>query len=319
MTFELDLIRWLQSFRSEFMDLFFQFWTFFGEELVLIGILGFLYWCYDKKTGETIGLTVFISLVINSVVKVIFQRTRPYVDPANEIEGIRVETAGGYSFPSGHTQGAGVAFGSLAIWIRKRWLTIISIIIIVMVAISRMYLGVHYLSDVVVGGLLGVGLAFLFHHLFEKTIDRQKIYRISLFSSLALFVISFVVYLFISKSEGLVSRPQAFYNSMEGVGKMVGAIAGFVLGVGFETKKVHFENHRILWKNILRFLLGVGIVMGVRIGLKALFGLIVNPEALLEGDMFPSAIAVIFDAIRYGAMVFVGIGVYPYAFRKIHL
>lgn len=319
MTFEVELIRWLQSFRSDFWDFFFQFWTFFGEELVVIGILGFLYWCYDKKIGETIGLTVFISLVLNSVIKVIFQRARPYVDPTHGIDGIRLDTAGGYSFPSGHTQGAGVVFGSMAIWLKKRWLTIVSIVIIVMVAISRMYLGVHYLTDVVVGGILGVGIAFLFHKLFDNEDNRKKIYRISLVSSVALFVISFVVYLFISKAEGLTTLPQAFYNSMEGVAKMVGAIVGFVTGVQFEAKHVRFENHRIVWKNGLRFLLGVGVVMGIRLGLKAIFGLMIDSEALPEGALFSAAIAVIFDGLRYGAMVFMGIGVFPYLFRKVKL
>ncbi|MDD3113274.1 MAG: phosphatase PAP2 family protein [Candidatus Izemoplasmatales bacterium] len=318
MTFEVELIQWLQSFRSDFWDFFFQFWTFFGEELVVIGILGFLYWCYDKKTGETIGLTVFISLVLNSIIKVIFQRPRPYVNPANGIDGIRLDTAGGYSFPSGHTQGAAVVFGSLAVWLKKRWLTIVSVVIIVMVAISRMYLGVHYLSDVLVGGLLGVGLAFIFHKLFENDANRQKIYLISLVSSIALFLISFVVYIFISQPDGDISGPQALYNSMEGVAKMVGAIVGFVTGIRFEAKHVQFENHRIIWKNILRFVVGVGIVMGVRIGLKEIFTLIVDSEALVEGSMVPAAFAVIFDGIRYGIMVFVAIGVYPYLFRKVN-
>ncbi|MCK7486024.1 MAG: hypothetical protein MZU97_11080 [Bacillus subtilis] len=61
MDFELELIRWMQSFQNGFWDTLFQFFTMFGEELIIIGALGYLYWCHDKKVGEYVGVTVFIS------------------------------------------------------------------------------------------------------------------------------------------------------------------------------------------------------------------------------------------------------------------
>jgi len=119
MSFEIEIILWLQSFRNGFLDALFEFFTMFGEELVIIAILGFVYWCFDKKSGEQIGITVFVSLALNSIIKVIVQRPRPYsVD--SRIDRVREATSGGYSFPSGHTQGAASVFGSIAIWFRKR-------------------------------------------------------------------------------------------------------------------------------------------------------------------------------------------------------
>lgn len=315
MAFELEIIHWLQSFSNRFWDFFFQFWTMFGEELIIIAILGFMYWCYDKKIGEALGITVFVSLVLNSVIKVLFHRLRPFqVD--SQIANIRPDTATGYAFPSGHTQGAATVFGSLAIWVKKRWLTIVVTVIIVMVALSRMYLGAHFLSDVIVGGLLGIGLSFAFYYYLSKTENKQRLYNVVLALFGLVFIGSFVFYLITATTSIDQTDASIFYNNLEGVAKMMGAIFGFVFGVGFEKKRVNFENHNKLWKNLIRFAGGVLVVMAIRLALKAVFSLIVDPEALIDGEMFKASLVVIFDFIRYYAMVFVGIGIFPMLFKK---
>jgi len=317
LNFELEIIHWLQSFRNTFWDLFFQFWTLFGEELVIIGILGFLYWCYNKKIGEKVGVTVFVSLVLNSVIKVIFMRPRPFVVD-DTIINVRPQTSGGYSFPSGHTQGAATTFGSFAIWMKQSWITISSIVIIIFVAISRMYLGVHYLTDVIVGGILGIGIAYLFYLYFKKHENPERLYKSILFISIGVFVIGYIYYLFTAKASGVETNAYVLYNNLEGISKMMGAIVGFVIGLSFEKNKVQFENHHVLWKNAIRFVGGVAIVMVVRLALKAIFGMIVDPESLNEGELLSSTIAIIFDFIRYFAMVFIGIGLYPILFKKMN-
>ncbi|MBU1145418.1 MAG: phosphatase PAP2 family protein [Firmicutes bacterium] len=312
MEFELEIIRWLQSFRNDFLDYFFQFWTMFGEELFIIAILGFMYWCYDKKIGETIGITVFVSLVFNSVLKVIVSRPRPFLVDST-IENIRPKTSLGYSFPSGHTQGAATTFGSLGIWIKKRWLTITVSLIILLVAISRMYLGVHYLSDVIVGAIFGIGISFGFYFYFKKHEDHKKIYNIIFISSVVIFLFSYLYFLFTAESS------LDLYTNVEGVSKMMGAIIGFIFGLKFEAKKTMFSNHKILKKNVIRFVGGVIVVMAIRLALKAVFSFIINPEDLVQDQYIQSSIALLFDFIRYFAMVFVGIGAYPILFKKFNI
>lgn len=315
MTFELEIIKWLQQFSNGFWDAFFAFWTMFGEELIIIGIMGFIYWCYDKKAGEFVGVSVFISLLLNSVIKVVVQRPRPFqVD--TDIENFRPETSGGYSFPSGHTQGATSVFGSVAIWLKKHWITLVTVLIVVMVAISRMYIGVHYLSDVVVGGLLGIGICSLVYHFYQKTTDHTKMYRLILIICGGLSVGVFLIELLFPNISPNMTDALSFYDKVEGSFKMFGAFLGFMIGVDFEKKKVNFEKQKSIWKNGLRFLLGVGVVMGVRLGLKAVFSLIIDPDELLTGQFFQASASILFDTIRYFAMVFVGIGVYPFLFKK---
>lgn len=318
MGFEIEIILWLQSFRSDFLDSLFEFITMFGEELVIIAILGFLYWCYDKKTAEKLGITVFISLVLNAFLKTLVMRERPYVVDSR-VDAIRQQTAGGYSFPSGHTQGAASIFSGVAIWFKKKWLTIISVVIIVAVAISRMYLGVHFLSDVIVGGLLGVGISWGGYKYFSKHEITSKVYQYVLYGALALGLIFYIITLFTIQANATMSNAENLYDKLESTLVMLGTICGFVVGVGYEKKYVNFVQHKILWKNIIRFVLGVAIVMVVRIGLKAIFGLIINPEHLEEGQLFLASLALLFDTLRYFAMVFIGIGLYPIVFKHISI
>ncbi|MDD3477588.1 MAG: phosphatase PAP2 family protein [Candidatus Izemoplasmatales bacterium] len=316
MSFELELIHWLQSFRNGFWDAFFQLWTMFGEELVIIGVLGYLYWAYNKKVGEQVGVTVFLSLVMNSIIKVIVARPRPFVVD-DTITNVRPSTSGGYAFPSGHTQGASTLFGSIAVWMKKRWITIVATIIIVMVAVSRMYLGVHYFSDVVVGGLLGIGMAFLMNRFFQKSKHIDRFYQWLLVGSAGAFLAALIVYSILYRNETYPGTE--IYAHLEDVSKMLGSMVGFVVGVRFEQSKVKFSQHQVLWKNAIRFVGGVAVVMAVRLLLKAVFGLIVNPEELVDLNMFQSYLASLFDFLRYVAMVFIGIGVYPMLFQKVRI
>ncbi|MDD3126171.1 MAG: phosphatase PAP2 family protein [Candidatus Izemoplasmatales bacterium] len=314
MGFEVEIIKWMQTFSDEITKGFFTFWTMFGEELIIIAIMGFIYWCFDKKAGEFIGFSVFVSLVLNSVIKIAIKRVRPFDAFPEQINNWRGETAGGYSFPSGHTQGAASVFGSAAVWIKKRWLSIAATVIIIMVAISRMYLGAHYLTDVIVGGLLGIGIAFLIHYLFKKIANRNRIYITTMIGSVILLLI-----VFFTQTQAFANDAQNFYSKLEGLFKMEGAFIGFVFGIMFEKKQVNFTMHKVLWKNILRFIIGVAIVMGIRYSLSFLFDLIINPENLGATEISFAGVAMMLDFIRYGIMVFIAIGVYPLVFKKLKI
>lgn len=318
MNFELELIEWLQSFRTPFLDNLFQFFTMFGEELIIVGVLGLLYWCYDKKIGEYVGLSVFVSLILNSGIKVLTARLRPFQVDSN-ITNVRPSTSDGYSFPSGHTQGAASVFYSLAEWIRRRWLFVFSWIIIVLVAISRMYLGVHYLSDVIVGGALGIGISIGFAKYFKSNPDTTRFYRVMFYVVTVFFIGVFAVNLLLAKSTVEMTDAEVLYLNTEGISKMVGLFFGFMLGVQFEKKHVQFEQHRNLWKNVLRLVLGVAFVMGARLGLKIVFTWIVDSEALLQGQIFASVVAILLDGVRYFAMSYLGIGIAPLVFKKVKI
>ena len=166
-----------------------SFFTMFGEELVLIAVLGFLYWCYDKKFGKFVGTNILVGLVLLPMLKNIFFRRRPYFDhesikilkPVDSSADIYDISAQGYSFPSGHTTTATPIYGGLAVstWKKLRWISVLCIICIAITGFSRNYLGVHTPQDVLVGlteGALALwGMAVLFKYL-EKHPEKENIF-----------------------------------------------------------------------------------------------------------------------------------------------
>jgi len=315
MGFELEIIHWLQSFRNGLLDHFFVYATMFGEEVILILILGYIYWCHDKLIGEKIGITVFVSLAINNLLKLIVMRQRPFVVDST-ITNLRPETSGGYSFPSGHAQTAATYSFGLFYVIKKRWLLIVAIIITTLVAVSRMYIGVHYLTDVLTGALIGIGIAFLVSKYYDKITYMKQIY-LALLGLTLLAMVGILVYYYIQNTTNGVLDASAYYEQGSTIVKQLGTISGYVIAILYEKKYVQFENHRILYKNIIRFVLGVGIILLLRVGLKALFGLIVNPENLTDQGA-QSILAISFDYLRYFIMLFVGIGLYTKLFKPFH-
>ena len=120
---EVNLMEWLQSHISGAGISVISRFSMFGEELLLILILGFVYWSYDKKLGMTMGLSAIMGMVWNTMVKNIVLRRRPYfdheaikilrvVDPEADIYDVAAQ---GYSFPSAHSTNAATMFGSLAV------------------------------------------------------------------------------------------------------------------------------------------------------------------------------------------------------------
>ena len=136
--------------------------------LAIILTLLFLYKWKDKKTAQIIPSSLIIVAFINQVLKFIFQRERP--------NGYRLIEMTGYSFPSGHAMVSMAFYGLLIYIIHKKvknkslriLLITLNITIIILVGISRIYLGVHYLSDVITGYLISIVYLLILIKLLKK-------------------------------------------------------------------------------------------------------------------------------------------------------
>ncbi|PWJ96622.1 PAP2 superfamily protein [Oceanotoga teriensis] len=273
---ELEILKSIQSINNNFFDVFFEIITIFGEELFIIPVLAVIYWGIDKRFGEYMGFSIFSSLLVNNFLKDIFKFNRPIGE--ENIRSLRVETATGYSFPSGHSQGAGTFYSSLSFYIRKKIIYFFSFIMIILIGFSRLYLGVHYPKDVLVGIILGVFISYITYFFYYRVLSRNKMYIILLmiFAPLLLFVES-----------------ADFY-------KVYGSYFGFVLGIILEKKYINFNTDIKFIKKFLRIFLGIGLIFILKISLKIFF-----------------VDHVIFDMIRYFFIVFFGIGIYPMIFNKL--
>lgn len=292
MNFELNILRKIQSFGNPIFDVLFELITVFGEETIVIVILAFIYFTYDKKLGEKIAFSVFGSILLNNALKGIFSLKRPFELYPNDIKVIRKHTATGSSFPSGHTQNASTFYTTLALKMQRRWFWIVVNILIFLIAFSRLYLGVHFPKDVFVGAILGILCAWLGWYLYDKYSQTLKS-KIILFTSQLLI---FMPFLFFHESLDLPIKMTAdFY-------KIFFIYLGFVLAIFIENKFVHFTLDISMQKKAIRYALAILILLILKFGLK-----IILPNSLF------------FTSIRYFLISFVTIGLYPMTFKKLNI
>lgn len=275
---ELEILKSIQSIANPFLDVLFELITICGEQIVLISIISIIYWTVDKKFGEYIAYSVLTSVLLNNTIKDIFKMKRPIGEEG--IRTLREETATGYSFPSGHTQGTSSFYGAMAIYLKKKIMYIIAITMIILVGFSRLYLGVHYPKDVIVGGGLGILISFICYRLYMKIDNKMLLYSIT-----------FLIFL----------PALTFAHSADFI-KGMGTYLGFLIGIFIEKKYVNFSIEGNVGSKIIRVLIGLLILIILKSGLKLI---------LPSGNMFAF--------IRYSLISFFGIGIYPLIFKRLNL
>ncbi len=292
---EVGLEEWLQANLGKTGTDIVSFFSSFGEEIILILILGVLYWWYDKRIGKRVGLTVLLSMCWNAEVKNIFMRRRPYMDH----EGIRILrvvdssadpmdiSAQGYSFPSGHSANAASTYGSIARELKKKWAMALAVALPLLVGCSRIVVGAHYPTDVLAGWAVGL-LAVLFTSIINRKIKNETArYGLMLLTAVPGF---------------FYCRSADYFNS-------VGLMIGFMAGTMLEEKKVGFENTRNILFGCIRLAGGFAIYFLLNTLLKLPF----SSEFLSGG----STGALLVRTARYAVVSFVEFGIYPMLFTRV--
>ncbi len=290
---ETDLMIYIQSFATGFQTMVMSSVTLLGEELLMIAIMAYLYLCVDKKLGSRMAMGLIVSLLGGAFLKNGIMRRRPYFDNP-DIHCLRIPSgtgnamdiaAQGYSFPSLHAVETVVMFGALFSWFKKKWTRVLCILLIVAIGYSRIYLGVHYPTDVLVGWLLGF---------------------------LALVLASFVLnrynnWLMIWTVCAILALPGWFFCSTYDFFGIYGLMCGTFLAFHFEQRKVHFSNIPTSWRSIIRLIFALAVFFAASKGLKLPFS-----KEFLDSGSF--AAHLIF-ALRYAVAAFLALGIYPMAFK----
>jgi glycerophosphoryl diester phosphodiesterase len=152
--FGTELIEALQAAFSPTLDSLFIICTLLGGDFVYMALLAVTYWCVDKRAGVRASYVLLASVFLNYWAKMAFRMDKPPPEYR-----IALEEDVSYGFPSGHAQSAVTFWGWTGLEIRKAWASTLSVVLIFLIAFSRIYLGVHYPGDVL-GGLL-VGVCFV--------------------------------------------------------------------------------------------------------------------------------------------------------------
>lgn len=272
MNIQIEIIRFIQSFSNSFFDYLFQIITLLGEESVLVILSAIVFLSVDKNKGYKLIFTIASGTCFNALIKNIAKFERPI-----GIEGItskRVHTATGYSFPSGHTQATATFWTSASIMFRRKALYIFSAIIILFVAISRLYLGVHWATDVVFGAFFGIMWAILIDKAFDY-IQKSKNYTVLIASSIIFAVLSFLI------------GDEDFFKSS-------GLLLGLAVGYVIENKYINLNINMSRKNKGIVYVLLIGGLLLIKTGLKLIF-----PELL------------IFSMIRYFIVGFWAFGIVP--------
>ena len=158
---DISILLGLQDFRNgagAFLAEFMKKMTFLGELNTALVLLAILYWCVQKELGTYLMMGWCGNRLLNGALKVTACVYRPWIRDARIVPyGDSITTATGYSFPSGHSMNAATLYGGLAV--RKgtsRGLRIVTLVIVALVAFSRIFLGVHTPQDILVG--IGAGI-----------------------------------------------------------------------------------------------------------------------------------------------------------------
>ncbi|MEZ0395339.1 MAG: phosphatase PAP2 family protein [Anaerolineales bacterium] len=299
-----------------------KFFSFLGTEDFFMLVLPVLFWCVDVRLGIQVGFILLISATTNHAFKMAFQGPRPYWY-SQSIRAYAAETS--FGIPSGHAQTAASVWGMVAAGLKRGWAWAAAGALVFLIGLSRLYLGVHFPHDVLLGWLIGALLLWLMLRLWNpaaawlKRLGPAGQILAGLLGSLILILPN--VLIFAWRAPGFV-LPQTWLEnaaaarpgealplpySLEGAVSNAGTLFGLAVGLVWLRQMGGFEMKAPAWKLVLRYLVGVAGVLVIRYGLKAVFP---------EGE---TLVAYLFRYLRYALIGAWVSGGAPWAFLRLRL
>ncbi|MBR5616383.1 MAG: phosphatase PAP2 family protein [Clostridia bacterium] len=264
----MSFLYWLESIRNPILDAIMSVITMVGEETIFLAIALLIFWCLDKKRGYIFLLIGFIGITVNQVLKLTFRIPRPWVkDPNFTVVESAIEEATGYSFPSGHTQNVADTFGCIAYGAKRLWVRIASVVLILLVGLSRMYLGVHTPLDVGVSLLVGAVLVLGLYPLLERLFQKERNVIIAL-GVTVLISVGFVLYTELFPFPADID-PHNLASGQKNAYTMLGCSLGLLAACLVDQKWLHFKNEASLLGQIGKLAVGAGLALAIKAVLKA--------------------------------------------------
>lgn len=299
----MDILYALEKIRTPFWNGVMSAVTQLGGEVIFIVAAVVVFWCVSKWEGYYLTTIAFCGTVLNQFLKLICRVPRPWVRDPNFtiVESARAE-ATGYSFPSGHTQNAIGLFGGMARWGGRRWVRIGLTALALVIAFSRMYLGVHTPADVGVSLVLVAALVLGLYPLMRRAQEKPR-YMGYVLAAMLVVSGAFVVFV---ETCGFPADMDA-ENLASGIGnawKMLGAVAGMTLAWLLDRRYIHFETQAVWWVQVIKVAVGMALLLAIKSGLKAPLLALLGHEGLAGG-------------VRYFLLVLVAGAVWPLVFRPM--
>jgi membrane-associated phospholipid phosphatase len=296
-----------------------EFLSNLGTENFFFIVLPLIYWCIDSALGLRVGFILTISGTVNYVAKLLFAGPRPYW-VSSHVKGLWPEAT--FGLPSNHAQLGMSVWGIIAVHVRERWQAIIAGILIFLIGFSRIYLGSHFLHDVILGWLLGALIIYVFYKL-EKPILNWFLPKTFAQQILTVFLIS-LLFILVGFSAAMLRKDfqlseqwisNAFLASTDPLAPLdrhliftlAGTFFGLAAGAAWMTQRGGYQPSGPIWKRALCYVVGLIGVLILWRGLGAIFP---------DGDGF------IFYLLRYFRYSLVGAWVAagaPWVFMRLNL
>ena len=298
----MDILRAIAEIRNPVFDAFFSLITRMGEEIFFLAVAIIFFWCVNKREGYFVLITGLFGTVLNQGAKLIFRIPRPWVyDPTFEVVGDAKVAATGYSFPSGHTQNVAGTLGSIAAYKSTKKKTVVCTVLILLVAFSRMYLGVHTLLDVVVSLVFALGLVLLLRPVFT---DDEKFHKFMPWVVAAGVLLSVGLLAFVVSIGGDETLdPHNYESGLKNACTLMGCTIGLIPAYIVDRKWTKFETKAPWYGQILKIVIGLAVVFAIKSGLSSPL------TALCAGNAYAARI------IRYFLIVIFAGVLYPMTFK----
>lgn len=283
----IDLIITIQQIHGPALDSIFRAITFMGEEEFYLVILPLLLWCVDFRLGARLGALFLLSTYFNFGIKDLCRQPRPFELDAS----LKLADAEGYGLPSGHSQSAVVVWGSIAAWAHKNWVWAVATVLMLLIGFSRIYLGVHFPTDVLAGWAIGTVLLCLC--LAVQLRVEEWLAKLRLLTHILLALAVPLLLLTIHPTKDTVTA--------------LAPLAGMGIGLALTHRYISFSARGPWWQRAVRFLLGGTIVAALYLGLKMVF----------PGEESPFYLA--FRFLRYGVVGLWTTSGAPWLFQIVRL
>ena len=282
--FGISLIQGVQTL-SPALDGVMNFFTFLGRVEFYLLIIPFLYWAVDKHLGIRTIIILLTVDIIGTAFKLLFHQPRPYW--IGDVQQLSEERS--YGIPSTHASDSIAVGGYLAYRVRKTWFWVVTGIIILFIGLSRLYLGVHFLHDVVFGWLIGVLVLWLAVKQSKqmaawarsKTLFAQIGFGFA--ASIGVILLGVLIRSIIAVTPDPTSwsryatEARSITHSFTLGGTLFGSIAGYAM----MRKYARFQPAQNWGKRIFGYILGIIVVLALYFGLDIAFSALASDETLL--------------------------------------
>ena len=300
-----------------------KIFTWLGYPQAYMILIAIIYWSFDRKLGLRLAIFLPVVASVNSILKQAIHAPRPYwLDP--NIKAIHLSN--GFGMPSGHAQ-ASTAWLYAGSCLKRGWLWAIAITVVLMIGLSRVYLGVHFTSQVLIGWVIGILVVIFFSRFESKIVTwflRKKFINQLLWIAgiSTLFLILGGVFVFIlqdwevpadwirNSADDLAGRDETILSSigMASVAGNTGGFMGVALGALLSHRNGGFNSRGTGWKRLLRSVTGLIIFF-------ALYGIVM----LTSPDQTKEALYSIWKFSGFFAISFSTIFLVPLLFMRMNL